>query len=228
MSIRILVFLWLFFIQIWAGAQSVKLSFQPYFGTEKVMLSDTVPSIFGPQNLKIETLRFYLSNFQLLKNGKVVFEEKNSFHLLDASDEKSLQLSLQTKDNLDFNTLKFDLGIDSLTNVSGAIGGDLDPTKGMYWTWQSGYINFKLEGTSQLCKTRNSEYQFHLGGYQQPNYGLQTLEFAVRNSKAVNISLDLKAIFDQIDLTKTNHIMSPNQEAVLLSKIVAQAFSIQP
>ena len=78
--------------------------------------------------------------------------------------------------------IKFNLGIDSLTNVSGVMGGDLDPTKGMYWTWQSGYINFKMEGSSAVCPTRNHEFQFHIGGYQDPFYAMQTLELEVKNS----------------------------------------------
>jgi hypothetical protein len=106
------------------------------------------------------------------------------------------------------------------------MGGNLDPTKGMYWAWHSGYINFKLEGTSAHCKTRNNEFQFHLGGYQQPNYCLQTISFPINNESKINLKLDVQQILQQIDLTKTNHIMSPSAEAVLISKIVAHAFTI--
>ena len=76
------------------------------------------------------------------------------FELLPSS------LALQIPSNIPFSKLKFQLGIDSLTNVSGAMGGDLDPTKGMYWTWQSGYINMKIEGKSNSCKTRKNQFQF--------------------------------------------------------------------
>jgi hypothetical protein len=106
------------------------------------------------------------------------------------------------------------------------MGGDLDPTKGMYWTWQSGYINFKLEGTSPLCTTRNNEFQFHLGGYQKPNYCLQTLSFPIINSCKIDLELDVQKILEHVDLPRTNHIMSPSAEAVLISKIVANAFTL--
>jgi hypothetical protein len=36
----------------------------------------------------------------------------------------------------------------------------------------------------------------------------------------------VQKILLQIDLAKTNHIMSPSAEAVLISKIVANAFTI--
>lgn len=118
------------------------------------------------------------------------------------------------------------MGIDSLTNVSGALGGDLDPTKGMYWTWQSGYINFKLEGKSQYCNTRNNEFQFHLGGYLQPFYCLQSLKMKVNNSQEINIVLDVKKIIDAIDLKSLNHVMSPGKDAMTLSIIAANSFTI--
>ena len=54
------------------------------------------------------------------------------------------------------------------SNVAGAIGGTLDPINGMYWAWNSGYVNFKIEGTSTLSNARKNAFKFHLGGYQHP------------------------------------------------------------
>jgi len=205
---------------------AIQISVTPTFGNLILHLADSLFTAKDSTQLQVDILKFYISKIQLLKSGKVVLEEENSFHLIDASKLKSSQISIDNKQNIPFDELKFDLGIDSTTNVSGAMGGDLDPTKGMYWTWQSGYINFKLEGKSKLCKTRNSEFIFHLGGYQPPNYCLQALRFQVPNSSVINLSLDVNTILQQIDLAKTNHIMSPSEEAVLLSKIVANSFTI--
>lgn len=191
-----------------------------------MLLSDSAFKANDSTDLEIAELKFYVSNMQLLKNGEVVFTEGNSFHLLDAKQAQTLQLSMDTKQPITFDELKFDLGIDSSSNVSGAMGGDLDPTKGMYWTWQSGYINFKLEGRSKHCETRNKEYQFHLGGYQSPNSCLQTLRFQVDNPNRIALILNVKAILDKLDLAKTNHIMSPCTEAVMLSQMVANAFKV--
>ena len=81
---------------------------------------------------------------------------------------KEVALCLEIPEDTEFDAIQFNLGIDSLTNVSGALGGDLDPTKGMYWTWQNGYVNFKLQGTSDLCNNPKNEFEFHLGGYLKP------------------------------------------------------------
>ena len=223
------VFLLLFmnvYCVAFSQTNSIQLSVSPTFGATTLHLADSAFTANDSTHLQIMEVKFYISKIQFLKNGKIVLEEKNSFHLVDASEINSLKILVDNKQNISFDQLKFNLGIDSATNVSGAMGADLDPTKGMYWAWQSGYINFKLEGTSSLCKTRNNEFQFHLGGYQQPNYCLQTLSFSVSNLKVINIKLDMQKILNQIDLAKTNHIMSPSAEAVLISKIVANAFTV--
>jgi hypothetical protein len=67
--------------------------------------------------------------------------------LIDFDENDSNALCLEIPDDIEFDAIQFNLGLDSLTNVSGALGGDLDPTKGMYWTWQNGYVNFKLQGS---------------------------------------------------------------------------------
>ncbi|MFN0050105.1 MAG: MbnP family protein [Cytophagales bacterium] len=195
-------------------------------GLSKIHINDTLFLGDDSTVCQITSLKFYISKIQLLKRHKIVAEDSIKFRLIDGSAENSFKILSNSKRKITFDELKFDLGIDSITNVSGAFGGDLDPTKGMYWTWQSGYINFKLEGRSKLCKTRNNEFQFHVGGYQKANSCLQTLRFSVATSDVISIKLDIMKIFENIDLTKTNRVMSPSAEAVSISKIIANAFLI--
>ena len=198
----------------------------PSYGSKNLDLKDSVFSSNDSSHLKIEVLKFYISKIKLMNDGKIVFEESNSFHLVDAAKSSSLIIPLKNKQIVDFDELVFSLGIDSITNVSGAMGGDLDPTSGMFWTWQSGYINFKLEGKSNFCNTPKNEFQFHLGGYSQPNCAMQNLNFKVKSSKAIKLNLDIQKLLMQIDLASVNHIMSPRTEAVMLSRIVANAFLV--
>lgn len=209
-----------------AQAGKVHIAITPMFGTNALMLSNTTFKTNNTNNLQIEVLRFYISGIRFLKNGKVVLNEKNSFHLVDAAITKSLNISVDNSNDIDFDEIQFNLGIDSSTNVSGAMGGDLDPTKGMYWAWQSGYVNFKVEGKSNNCPTRNNEFEFHLGGYMQPNYSMQVVSLPVTNNTSIGLKFDMEKVFNQIDLANINHIMSPSAEAVTLTKIVAGSFSI--
>jgi hypothetical protein len=172
----------------------------------------------------IETMRFYVSNLEFLNEGKVVAQDKNTAHLIDAEIPQSLHFFVELPQKITYNQLRFNLGIDSLTNVSGAIGGDLDPTKGMYWTWQSGYINFKLEGKNPHCKTRNNEFQVHLGGYASPHNALQTIVLDTKNNKENTIIFDFFSFLNEVNYLQKPNIMSPCKEAIMMSKKIANSF----
>ena len=160
----------LFFVSkasmLFGQTNRLTISFGPVFNKLPLVLEKNYSPMNNPDSFRINSCKFYISGIELLQNAKLIYKEKKSFHLLDAAEAASMTLMLNTPKDVLFNQIKFNIGIDSTTNASGAIGGDLDPTKGMYWTWQSGYINVKLEGQcSNLCKTRNNEFEFHLGGY---------------------------------------------------------------
>ncbi len=203
--------------------QSVNIIIKPVFDKKALALNSDYVSVAG-QKLKFETLKFYISNVRLAINDSVIWKEKESFHLYDASNSNAIKLNIPAGKN--YTTIKFDLGIDSVTNVSGAMGGDLDPTKGMYWTWQSGYINFKLEGKSDQSSNPKKEFQYHLGGYQKPFDALQTVSLKTISKDKVVIHFDVEQLMRSVDLSKKDHIMSPGDDAVKLSVIAASCFSI--
>lgn len=203
-----------------------KLIFQPTFGNEKLILNQKY-SINKKDSFEINVLRFYISNIEFYNDNQLINKELNSYHLIDLDKKETLQIEFKNKKNKNFNKIKFNLGIDSTTNVSGAFGGDLDPTKGMYWTWQSGYINFKLEGKSALCPTRNNQFQYHLGGYAAPFYALQTVELAVKNTDEIVVNIDIQQFLNAIDLANEHSIMSPSKVAVDLAKVAAESFEIE-
>ncbi len=227
MRIGYSVLFFVFCIQaLFAQTTNRTLVFDPDFGNSRLVLDDSVYKLSSGDSLRFETLKFYISRIEFFSDDKSVWKEERSFHLIDVSDEKSLHISLPAAPDISFNKIKFNLGIDSITNVSGAMGGDLDPTKGMYWTWQSGYINFKLEGKSNVCKTRNNEFQFHLGGYQSPFSSCQEVILNFSGDKNPIIMMHMEKLMNDIDLLNENQIMSPGKEAVLLSKKAASIFSI--
>jgi len=176
------------------------------------------PKISAKDAITIDNLKFYLTNFSLVKSGETVWKETNSYHLIDISKPSSLSFNLATK--IDFDEIHFSLGTDSLTNISGAMGGDLDPTKGMYWAWNSGYINFKLEG-----KSKSTSLEFHLGGYAPPYQTVQKIKLKTTKND-LTIFLNVSEFLNQIDLTKQHKIMSPGKEAQRLSKILSTLFYV--
>jgi hypothetical protein len=201
------------------------LQFKPVFKQQELRLNDTFYLLNnGKDTVQITKLKFYISAIELYNDKQLIYTEKNSFHLIDASDTNSYSVCLKGLPNKAYNNIKFNLGIDSATNAKGAMGGALDPTKGMYWTWHSGYINFKLEGTSNLCNTRNNGFEFHLGGFSYPNNSLQRIQLDFSNMSAIVVNVDVARFLAGVGLDKTNMIMTSSKTAVELSKQAAGIF----
>ncbi|MFT5435748.1 MAG: hypothetical protein ACI840_000387 [Ulvibacter sp.] len=177
-------------------------------------------------SIKIETLKFFVSEFKFLKDKTVVDSLSKKIHLINLENESSIYLTGKRSNNFIFNKISFNIGIDSLTNVSGVFGGDLDPTNGMYWTWQSGYINFKMEGKSNACPTRNNFFQYHIGGYLTPYNTIRTVELDILNEEVAIINLDINTFLSDINLTETHSVMSPNEAATAIADIFPKVFTI--
>lgn len=204
---------------------SIKIKSELY--NKIILANDSNKITNGSNKIVLSDLKFYLSNFKLYNNKTLVWEEGNSFYLYDINKESSNEIKLFVPDKLNYNKIVFNLGIDSITNVSGAYGGDLDPTKGMYWTWQSGYINFKCEGKKENESGAVSKFMFHLGGYSLQNNALQKLEFNLPNQKQTELIFSLDKFIESELLATTNKIMLPSPMSVQLSKLAASCFKLK-
>jgi len=194
--------------------------------TEQIHLQDSSFNSNNKDSIEITALKFYISGVELYKEGNLVWKEKNSYHLIDVSDENSRYVPLSVPVAISYDRVSFNLGIDSATNIMGAQGGDLDPMRGMYWTWQSGYINFKLEGTSPLCNTRHHAFEFHIGGYHAPYNTFQSLYLPTsKSAEGINVFIQLKELLSTINLAKTNQIMTPGKDALWISEEIKKHFT---
>ena len=178
-------------------------------------------------SLQISTFKFYVSAITIQFEDNSTFIEKNSYHLVDLEDENTFKIALFKKANKSISKISFNIGVDSLASVSGAMSGDLDATNGMYWAWQSGFINMKIEGKSSSCATRNNNFHFHVGGYLKPNYAMRNVNVNANNNINVNLIIDLAQLFDEIDLKTTNSIMIPGQKAMKIADLSVNMFRLQ-
>ncbi|TNE52875.1 MAG: hypothetical protein EP338_13890 [Bacteroidetes bacterium] len=195
------------------------LEFIPSYQGRELLLDSTYH--LGNDSMRFEQLRFYVSGIHFTKEGKTVYQFPKKHYLLDYSDQNSTRIPFDVP--MYFDSLHFQLGIDSLTNVSGAFGEDLDPTNGMYWTWQSGYINFKLEGSCSESPARNNQFQFHIGGYQYPYNTLRSISLKASGRERQQVVLDLDRLFQEIELSSEYKVMSPNQAAVRLADLLQKS-----
>ena len=174
----------------------------------------------GP--LVINTVRFYLSELRLMRNGTIVWRDSLPAHLIDL--RKPEQNTLSLPDHQLGDSLYFRFGTDSLLNVSGAMSGDLDPSKGMYWTWNSGYINCKIEGRSERSVALDHQLEYHLGGYLTPNASSREVRLPVWKA----LVLDLREFLESIKPGLYPTVTAPGPEAVRLCEVLARSFRMVP
>lgn len=202
------------------------IAFAPVWKQEKVVKDGAyiLPKHDAP--ITITRLRWYISDFTFMHKGKPVLKLQQRFYLMDLEDPESMVIAIPEMPKK-YDEVRFNLGIDSTTNASGVHGDDLDPTKGMYWTWQSGYINFKLEGQSDLCPNERKAFTYHLGGYSGKFNSLQTISLKTSPEKNLRIFMYLDQLLTETLLKETASIMKPGETAVATSAKVAKIFVIK-
>jgi hypothetical protein len=207
---------------------SAQLTVLPVFGNKPIMEDTWFVSTNG-DSIQFDNIRFYLSDIQLEMDDKTVIADSVKAHLVDVFEPNTFQIAFPKVDYKHVKTLRFNIGIDSLTNVSGALNGDLDPQRGMYWAWQSGYINLKIEGKSPQSKNRKNVFQYHIGGYLPPFYALKQVELPILGiyTEGSLLKINFAKFFDAIHIASQNSIMMPCKEAVQLADLSVQMFSIQ-
>lgn len=201
--------------------KEIKLTFTSEWGNTAFESIDKVDS------LTIDVLKFYVSSISFQHDGVEPFILKDFFYLIDFEDEGSTTIVLQSPDSIAYDQLSFCIGVDSANNVAGVLGGALDPTNGMYWTWNSGYINFKLEGTYAKLPTHGHLFDFHLGGYQTPYETLQTVSFTAKNEVAFVIYFDSIGFLKAVDFEHTYSITTPGKNAAKLANLLPQFFMVK-
>lgn len=206
------------------------MQFKPVFDHETLVLDEKQYTTAQSDTIVVSTFRFYLSNIQYIFEDGSTFSETNSVHLLDVEKEESLVFEVKDVPNKKLQSVNFNIGVDSFTNVSGALTGDLDPIHGMYWAWNTGYINAKIEGKSKSCHTPKNVFEFHIGGYLSPFNTLRKIQLTPENKISDNgkmtIEVDASKWFSNIRLAETNSVLQPNKMAMMIANNYAEMFKI--
>jgi hypothetical protein len=213
------------------AAKSVcNLRLKPVFSGKPLILGSYKYGTPKGDTVTIDRFRFYISAIQLFYSDGRTYTESNSYHLVDAEDNESLSFALKNTPVGQINAITFNIGVDSAASVSGALSGALDPVKGMYWAWNSGYINAKLEGTcKQKPGQKQNAFEFHIGGYLAPFYALRSVKLPLEkpmNAKNIEIACDAAVWLEEVDLRKENSVVIPGEEAMRVANRYAKMFSV--
>ncbi|HPH91802.1 MAG TPA: hypothetical protein PLZ68_13315, partial [Ferruginibacter sp.] len=217
---KIIIILLICFDQTgYAQKEAVSIRFRPVFDSLPIETDKKYP--YKNDSIEISVIRFYVSNISFYQNNQLVAELEKKNHLVDIENPASQLIQHIGEKKIQYNSIHFSIGVDSLTNVSGAMGGDLDPVNGMYWTWQSGYINFKLEGKTKLCPARKNQFTYHIGGYEYPYNTLQQVELPVVHNNDIMIDIDIRQLLNQLQLNEVYEVMSPGEKAMVIAKNIS-------
>jgi len=202
-----------------------ELRIRPVFGPDTLDWGkDKYTSVKG-ETMSFSSLELYLSDFTWTDSAGIETKEPGRVELLEAGGEKQ-NLSISHP----LGSLKrvcFRFGLDSATQVSGKMDGDLDPALGMYWAWNTGYIQCRLEGNSVSSKGKKGKFEFHLGGYSSPWATDQKvcLDFSNPSIKGTqDVFFDFKSMFDEVFLKKTHSVLIPCEQARQLSHFLGTGF----
>ncbi len=141
-------------------------------GDNDLELNTDYTNISG-EAFKLTKLNYYISNIKLMTSNGIEFTlpQDSSYFLVMEDDEESQEVTINNIPAGDYNEITFTIGVDSLRSTMdvGKRTGVLDPAQGhegMYWTWNSGYIFFKMEGTSPSAPAdQENKFYYHIGGY---------------------------------------------------------------
>jgi hypothetical protein len=180
---------------------TIKITFVHTINNQPMVLDSAKYTNCWNETFTLSKLAYYVSNISLQTPGKKIIKEKNSYHLINEEDSFSRSFSVNVPSN-QYSSLSFLIGVDSLKNVSGAQTGALDPLNGMFWTWNTGYIMFKMEGNSPQSAIASHKIEYHIGGFSGVNNVLKKIQLNFSNGPVLIDEEKVIEIIIQTDLDK--------------------------
>lgn len=176
---------------------SVHIKIENFVGNRPLTLNSLAPyNAPNGEQFSIHTYRYYLSNFVLTDESGNRFAEKDSYHLIMADSANSLEFNIKDIPAAQYTTIEFMIGIDSLHNVTGAQSGHLAPEYGMLWSWSTGYIMAKMEGSLIIP---DKDISYHIAGFKGEYNVNQQIKLSFPE-KAIISDIKMPAIILKSDL----------------------------
>ncbi len=148
----------------------LSVEFDNIAGSSNLQLNTGSYTNAAGESFKVTKLKYYVSNFVFTNSNGTTYAvpQMDSYFLIDESDATMHEAEMQVPEG-EYKSVSFIVGVDSLRNTMDVSQrtGVLDVTgtaSDMYWSWNSGYIFFKFEGTSPVAPM-GGVFQYHIGGF---------------------------------------------------------------
>jgi hypothetical protein len=217
---------------------SLQLTFTNVVNGQPMVLRNTTYVNAAGESFNITLFKYYISNFSLTTTSGQELLLPPAYFLVNEDSTRTKNVTLQQLPEGTYQSITFLIGVDSVRNASGAQTGALDPVNGMFWTWNSGYIMAKLEGTSPVSKQPMHLVEFHIGGFKGPNHVLrrvrltfpQPVRLVQGHPSTVKITADVYTWFQQpalISFQKVSSCTTPGAQAAAVADNYKNMFSIK-
>jgi hypothetical protein len=186
-----------------------------------------IPFHRSSDSLTITKCQWYITQLRVFDANSSAWVELSPCQLMNAEDPISMHLSMEEK--IKPSRLSFLVGTDSLSNVSALFEGPLDPINGMYWAWNSGYINFKLEGTDARIASSDKRFEYHIGGYLPHQKTAQYVELdfpSLEHNERIEVGMNMDKLLEVWDVNRYPTIMLPGPDAVRFSAQLPNVFFV--
>lgn len=214
----------------------VEFEFENMVGTDvlELLTHDYVNA--NGEMFQVSKFNYYISNIKLKRTDGFIYSEPESYHIIKAEDESSHSFGMNYVPTGHYTELSFMIGVDSARNVSGSQTGALDPVHNMFWSWSSGYIMVKMEGTSTTSPSGN--LKFHVGGFEGANNVLKTVTIVLpeelivesKFTSMIHMACDLNQMFSSpmnISFATMYDIHMPGSMANTIADNYADMFSVE-
>jgi hypothetical protein len=211
--------------------QKITIQFKNKVGQDDLQLIErTYTNSFG-EPFTVNRFKYYVSHILLIDSTNQFYQFPNDYFLIDAADSLSQTIILNTTAKK-IKTIHFMIGVDSIKNISGVQTGNLDPLKGMFWTWNTGYVFAKLEGQSDSSHAPAHYFSYHIGGFRQNENAEKIIMLNTQesNNNIIKIKVDVLKWFDGVHNFPINKNAACHQPGFLAMQIAdnyAKMFSIQ-
>jgi hypothetical protein len=179
------------------------------------------------EKMKFSRFDYYISNIVLWKTDGTSYTvpRDSSYFLIKDNGTINSEITLNNIPVGDYNKFSFVIGVDSLKNTEPASArvGDLNTGNGMYWSWNSGYIFLKAEGSYNSDTTK--KFKYHIGlfgvgsGTSSGVNNLKTITLASSSEKAMvskTIKPNLHLLVDVMEMFKTPNAISVATKPVIM------------
>lgn len=188
------------------AAPAVEIEVSHVVAAEPLQLREGSYRNAAAETYRVTRLRYYLSGFRVQDAAGRWFEaptraeSPEGYYLVDEAAPESKRFRLPALPAGSYTAIGFTLGVDAARNHAGAQTGALDPVRGMFWTWNSGYVFLKLEGQSPASPAPDHAYEYHLGSDALARrivlpLGAKPLRIEPKLQPTVHLVADLSALF---------------------------------